>query len=131
MEDCQKFRFKTAKIFCSISIKPQQRISHFKNLLCIPNLDYLTEIIEEYREDGAFNDMFNAEFTMSELQNSMKSLKLGKSGCPDGLVAEMNINTTNGVSTILLSLFNKILLLGSIQKIGHLVFFVPYTNQDQ
>ena len=55
--------------------------------------------------------MFNEEFTMSELQSSTKSLKLGNSGGPDGLVAEMIINTTNGISTILLPLFNKILTL--------------------
>ena len=102
----KKFRFKTANIFSSI--KPQQWISHFKNLLCIPNLDYLTESIEEYREDSAFNDMFNDELTMSELQNSKNSLKLGKSGGPDGLVAEIIIHTSNGISTILLPLFNKI-----------------------
>ena len=89
----------------------KQWISRFKNLLCIPNLDYLTESIEEHRADGAFNDMFNEEFTMSELQNSIKSLKLGKSGGPDGLVAGMIINTTNGISTIILPLFNKILTL--------------------
>ena len=106
MEDCQKIRFKTANIFSSI--KPKQWISHFKNLLCIPNLDYLTENIKEYREDGAFNDMFNEEFTISELQNSKNSLKLGKSGGPDGLVAEMLINTINGISTFLLPLFDKI-----------------------
>ena len=71
----KKFRFKKANIFSSI--KPQQWIRHFKNLLCIRNLDHLTESIDEYR-DGAFNDMFNEEFTMSELQNSIKSLTLGK-----------------------------------------------------
>ena len=53
------------------------------------------------------------------LQNSIKSLKLGKSGGPDGLVADMIINTTNGISTILLPLFNKILTLG--EYLGKLV----------
>ena len=64
----KKFRFKKENIFSSI--KPQQWISHFKNLLCIPNLDYLTERIDKYREGGAFNDMLNEEFTMSELQKA-------------------------------------------------------------
>ena len=119
----KKFRFKKANIFSSI--KPQQWISHFKNLLCIPNLDYLTESIDDYREDGAFNDIFNQEFTMSELQNSIKCLKLGKSGGPDGLVAEMIINTTNGISTILLPLFNKILTLGEYPENWSLSILCP------
>ena len=119
----KKFRFKKANIFSSI--KPQQWISHFKNLLCIPNLDYLTESIDDYRKDGAFNDIFNQEFTMSELQNSIKCLKLGKSGGPDGLVAEMIINTTNGISTILLPLFNKILTLGEYPENWSLSILCP------
>ena len=123
MGTVKSLNLKKANIFNSI--KPQQWISHFKNLLCIPNLDYLTESIDEYREDGAFNDMFNEELTMSELQNSIKSLKLGKSGGPDGLVAEMIINTTNVISTILLPLLNKILTFGEYPENWSLSILCP------
>ena len=88
-------------------------------------MDYLTEHFDEYREDGAFNDMFNEEFTMSELQNSIKSLKLGKSGGLDGLVAEMIINTTNGISTILLPMFDKIFTLGEYPENWSLSILCP------
>ena len=74
-------------------------------------MDYLTESIYEYIQDGAFNDMFNEEFTMSELQNSIKSMKLGKSGDQDGLVAEMIINTTNGILLMASQLFSFLCLI--------------------
>ena len=64
-------------------------------------MDYLTESIDEYGEDGAFNDMLNEEFTMSELQNSIKSLKLGKSGGLDGLVAEILLMATTQLYSFL------------------------------
>ena len=89
----KKFRFIKPSI--SNAIKPEQWISHFKDLLNIPNLGNLAETVDNFREDGVFNDAFNEPFTMSELQNSIKSLKVGKSGGPDGLLAEMITNTAN------------------------------------
>ena len=71
-------------------------ISHFEDLSNIQNLDFLAETVKDFQEDGAFNDAFNEPFTMSALQNSIKSLKVGKSGGPDDLLAEMIINTANG-----------------------------------
>ena len=68
----KKFRFKKPSI--SNAIKPEQWISHFKDLLNIPNLGILAETVYGFREDGAFNDAFNEPFTMSELQSSIKSL---------------------------------------------------------
>ena len=106
----RKFRFKKQSI--SNPIKPEQWISHFKDLLNIPNLGILAETVDDFREDGAFDNAFNEPFTMSELQNNIKSLNVGKSGGPDGLLAEMITNIANGISSIQLTLFNKILALG-------------------
>ena len=60
-------------------IKTEQWVSYFKELLYIPHDGSLAENIDEFREDGPFNDIFNAPFTMTELRHSIKDLKLGKS----------------------------------------------------
>lgn len=108
MGDGQKVSVKK-KTSISNAIKPEQWIGHFKQLLSIPNLDSLAEHVDEFREDGALNDALNEPFTMSDLQNRIKSLKVGKSGGLDGLLAEMIINTVNGILSILVPIFNKIL----------------------
>ena len=91
----------------------------------IPNLGNLAETVDDFREDGVFNDAFNEPFTMSELHNSIKSLKVGKSGGPDGLLAEMITNTANVISSILLPLFNKILALGEYPENWSLSILCP------
>ena len=45
---------------------------------------------------------------MSELRCSIRELKLGKSGGPDGIIPELITNTMNEMSEIFLALFNKI-----------------------
>ena len=126
MEDSQKFRFKKPSI--SNAIKPEQWISHFKDLLNIPNLGNLAETVDNFQEDGVFNDAFNEPFTISELQNSIKSLKVGKSGGPDGLLAEMITNTAYVISSILLPLFNKILAFGEYPENWSLSILCPIHN---
>ena len=49
---------------------------------------------------------------MSELGCSIRDLKLGKSGGPDGIIPEMISHTINEMSDIFLTLFNKILETG-------------------
>ena len=119
----KKFRFKKPNI--SNIIKPERWINHFTKLLYVPNLGNLTDNVNNFEEGGRYNDVFNVPFTMSELRNSIKNLKLGKSGGPDGLLAEMIINTINDISTVLLPLFNAILMKGEYPENWSLSILCP------
>ena len=76
----------------------------------------MNEIVLEYDQDGEFIDTLNAPFTMPELRCSIRDLKLGKSGGPDGIVPEMITHTTNEMADIFLTLFNKILETGCLPE---------------
>ncbi|MEW8544973.1 MAG: reverse transcriptase family protein [Candidatus Thiodiazotropha sp.] len=105
----KKFRYKDKQIN---NIAPHRWVSHFKELLYVEDIGNLLEYVHGYSEDGLYNDTFNAPFTMSEMRISIKSLKLGKAGGPDGIASEMLINTINEISIILLPLYNRILDFG-------------------
>ncbi|MEW8484144.1 MAG: hypothetical protein AB2705_03130 [Candidatus Thiodiazotropha sp.] len=62
--------------------------------------------------DSNVNDIFNMLFTEYELYKSIKTLKLGRSGGPDGIVAEMITETVSTIAPVLLMLYNKILVTG-------------------
>lgn len=65
--------------------------AYFTELLHFENFGNLHENIYEYSCDGFYNDTFNDPFTMSELRISIKKLKVGKAGGPDGIISEMLI----------------------------------------
>ena len=98
------------------SIRPNQWVEHFKHLLHVENACDLKDNILEYSQDGNFSDVFNAPFTISEVRKNIRSLKLGKSGGPDGIIPEMVVNTIDEISEILLVLFNEILNTGSFPE---------------
>ena len=113
--------WKTIKRFRS---KPKQTndisssrwLSHFKELLYNQHKTNVQDTNFDFHEDGPFNDYFNAPFSLSELRENIKNLKLGKAGGPNGLIAEMIKHTANQIVHILLPLFNKILELGWFPK---------------
>ena len=93
----KKFRYKD--VIPNI-ISANTWVNHFKQLLFIQNIGNLKDIVLEYDQDGEFNETFNAPFTMTELRCSIKDIKLGKSGGPDGIVPEMITHTTNEMADI-------------------------------
>ena len=101
----KKFRYKD---IIPNPIKAGVWVNHFKQLLFIEGLGNLKDSILEYNQEGEFSDTFNAPFSMSELRCSIRELKLGKSGGPDGIIPELITNTMNEMSEIFLALFNKI-----------------------
>ena len=101
----KKFRYKAPKVN---TIQPNQWVEHFKKLLYLENLGDLRDNIQEYSQNGTYDDVFNTPFHISEIRKSIRNLKLGKSGGLDGIVPEMVINTMNDISEILLILFNEI-----------------------
>ena len=52
-------------------------------------------------------------FTEYELHKSIKTLKLGRSGGSDGIIAEMINETISTIARVLLTLYNKIWLSGT------------------
>ena len=115
----KKFKYKPKGPYI---IKREKWVSYFKELLYIPHDGSLAENIDEFREDGPFNDIFNASFTMTELGLSMK---LGKSGGPDGSIAEIIVNTINAISVVLLPFSNRILVLGQYPENRSLSILCP------
>ena len=63
--------------------------------------------------DNNVNDIFNMTFTEYELHKSIKTLKLGRSGGSDGIIAEMINETVSTIARVLLTLYNKIWLSGT------------------
>ena len=56
--------------------------------------------------DNVVDNLFNDPFTLQELENIVKSLKLGKSTGPSGIISEMIKASFNDISPILLTLYN-------------------------
>lgn len=93
-----------------IEISSNAWVNHFKSLLfkfkedCV-NLQTELDI---NNVDNNVNDIFTMPFTKYELYKSIKTLKHGRSGGPDGMVAEMITETISTIASVLLTLYKKI-----------------------
>ena len=65
----------------------------YKEAFGIKNFGNLYENVNEYSDDGLYNDKLNDSFTMSELKSSIKNLKVGNAGGQDDIISELLIDT--------------------------------------
>jgi hypothetical protein len=64
-------------------------------------------------------------FTCKEIKDGLKTLKRGKSGCPDLILNEFLKSSSNVMSLVLTKLFNKISDTGKFPKVWNLSLLTP------
>jgi hypothetical protein len=62
----------------------------------------------------------NIPFTCKEIKDGLKTLKRGKSGCPDLILNEFLKSSSNVMSLVLTKLFHKISDTGKFPKVWNL-----------
>ena len=67
----------------------------------------------------------NIPFTCKEIKDGLKTLKRGKSGCPDLILNEFFKSSSNVMSLVLTKLFNKISDTGKFPKVWNLSLLTP------
>ena len=82
----KKFRCKNNKQNDN-SVSKCEWFEHFRKLLYVDNEEFQNQVVLPENEN--IDDIFNASFTLEELQKSILNLKVGKSAGPSGILPEM------------------------------------------
>ena len=122
-------------------IEKEEWSKHFHDLLNVPNapdqdLQFLEYVrgslptLERESDIGENNHSLNSEFSSSEVQESVKSLKMGKSCYIDNIGNEVIKHGYSNMEPALIALFNVVLRYGSFPKIWSDGLIIPLHKKD-